>query len=293
MRLQAIGILCLTAIVLTLIPAYGRSTSSGGFTMHCDKDRDKIKSILDSLCASDADAGKRVVAAARGFIGTPYKSSPLDSMPDTFVIDACGLDCVTLVETSLALASASMKRNALWTDFPAALENLRYRGGNCNGYASRLHYFCDWISDNVYRDNITEITPMLDHEYFQTKTLDYMTKHSGQYPALKDSAALEKIRDLEAGFCNYKIPYVKKECLTKKNVRSMLASGDIMVFLTKESGLDCSHVGIIEMRGNDIYLLHASASKEKVTAEEKPLQAMLRNEYRNCPGIRILRIRTD
>ena len=293
MKLPTFGILCLVAIILTSVPAHSRNASPREFTMHCEKDRNIIKSILDSLGSNGEDAGARVAEASKEFVGTPYKHSPLDSMPDKFVIDVCGMDCVTLVETSLALASASMKRNVLWTDFPAELENLRYRGGNSSGYASRLHYFCDWIADNVYRGNIIEITQMLDHEYFQTKTLDYMTKHVGQYSALKDSATFEKIRNLEAGFCNYKIPYIKKESLLKKNVRSMLASGDIIVFLTKEPGLDCSHVGIIEMRGNDIYLIHASSAKGKVTAEKKPLQTMLRDEYRHCPGIRILRIRTD
>ena len=37
------------------------------------------------------------------------------------------------------------KGNTTFDDYKAELEKIRYRDGVIDGYASRLHYFCDWI----------------------------------------------------------------------------------------------------------------------------------------------------
>jgi len=263
------------------------------FHLNSDADTARLQSLIDSLNRSDLTPGERISAAARSFQGAPYKAATLEITPEDVQINTSGFDCVTLIETAIAASLVSGRRAPLWTDFPATLENIRYRGGKANGYASRLHYFSDWITDNIYRGNITDITQSLDNSLFLTKQLDFISTHPDLYPALKDSATLAAIKHLELGFCNIKLPYIKKESLLKKKVTSALEDGDIIVFLTREPGLDVSHTGIISIINGVPHLTHASANEGRVITEKEPLHDTLKHSFRKAPGVRILRIKTD
>ena len=59
---------------------------------------------------------------------------------------------MTLVESCLAVARVAHDRSApTWERFGTAIERMRYRGGDRGGYASRLHYFSEWIRDGESR----------------------------------------------------------------------------------------------------------------------------------------------
>ena len=62
---------------------------------------------------------------------------------------------------------------------------MRYRGGKRGGYASRLHYFSEWIADGerrgLVRDLGTELGGVEDG-----RPLRFMTSHRDSYPALAD-----------------------------------------------------------------------------------------------------------
>ena len=71
-----------------------------------------------------------------------------------------GFDCVTLVESSLAIARAAAVPRARWSAFTHEIERMRYRGGVRAGYVSRLHYFSEWIADNARRGLLRELGPL-------------------------------------------------------------------------------------------------------------------------------------
>lgn len=281
----------ISAFIISLMLLF--SIRAGAFTIHCDKDSRRIQSLLDSLSHTELSPGERIAAVAESFYGTPYMAATLESDKEDVKINVCQFDCVTLTETSLALAITSMKKAPLWTDLASTIESIRYRGGKADGYASRLHYFSDWISDNIYRGNISEITQSLDNANFLAKSLNYITKHPDHYPALSDSLNMAAMKKMEAGFCNYKIPYLKKEMFQKKKTLQQLADGDIIAFVSREPGLDISHTGILKIIDGEPYLIHASVSAGKVVIEKNPLQKLLKHEFRNATGIRILRLTDD
>jgi len=99
--------------------------------------------------------GARAEAATRPLLGAPYLSSPLGEGfgrdPDPrFRLDA--FDCMTFVETALALASAGTVEEA-----ERALDDIRYSGAPA--YERRNHeVLSQWIPANLAKGWIEEVT---------------------------------------------------------------------------------------------------------------------------------------
>lgn len=107
------------------------------------------EAAVAAALASAPPGGPRVDAATRPLLGLPYVSSPLGegSGPDPdprFRLDA--FDCMTFVETGLALGSAASLEEAR-----AALDELRYDDGP-PALEARLHeVLSQWLPRNVAR----------------------------------------------------------------------------------------------------------------------------------------------
>ena len=88
----------------------------------------------------------RIDALSHHFLGRPYKGNPLigsSDTPEVFTASLDGFDCVTYVETILALARAS---NA--DDFTQWLQRIRYENGRIE-WRRRNHYMSGWIRNNT------------------------------------------------------------------------------------------------------------------------------------------------
>ena len=75
---------------------------------------------------------------------------------------------------------------------------MRYRGGTRGSYASRLHYFSEWISDGARRGLLRDIAPELGGEE-DTRPLRFMTEHRKSYVALADDRVFDQIATMEHG----------------------------------------------------------------------------------------------
>ena len=94
--------------------------------------------------------GDVIVEIGRSFIGTDYLSHGLEKDGDEqLVINLTGLDCTTFLENSLVLAQCIKKGETSFEDYMNELQLIRYRDGVIDQYPSRLHYFSDWIFDNI------------------------------------------------------------------------------------------------------------------------------------------------
>ncbi|KAA6318557.1 hypothetical protein EZS27_031449, partial [termite gut metagenome] len=119
---------------------------------------------------------------------TPYVAHTLeDGEEETLVINLHQVDCTTFVEYVLAMSLCpSQGKDMPEEDFIENLRQIRYRDGKINGYTSRLHYFSDWINDNVRKGIIEDVTAV--HSSFTTNLfLSYMSTHPELYKQLKDS----------------------------------------------------------------------------------------------------------
>ena len=225
---------------------------------------------------------------AKKLQGTPYASGTLDTcLNESLIINLHAFDCTTFVETVLALATTKQKGQKSTKDFAQTLQHIRYRNGVINGYASRLHYFSDWILNNIQKNIVKEMT----QEYSIDRVplhLYFMSKHSERYNALKDNLkAIEEIKKYENNITIDSIYYIPKNKLENIDL-SWIKSGDIIAITTDRPGLDITHVGIAQNINGHIYLIHASLNARKVIIENVPLSKQL-SKFKNQTGIRIIR----
>ncbi len=235
-----------------------------------------------------ADPQERIAVVGREFIGTPYVAGTLEGTPEELKVNLDQLDCTTFVETVLTIAYTAGEHRTSWRDYVYNLEKIRYRNGTLNGYASRLHYFSDWVVDNIHRGNIKEHTNRMPAIDWAVKTLDFMSSNRDKYPAMKDSAEFERIKNYEIGYRNHRYPYIKASKLSNKTTIAALKEGDIVALTTKTPGLDVSHMGIIIKKDDIPYLMHASSKKGCVIIDNMPLTEYIRRNGNT--GLRVIRL---
>ena len=270
----------------------GKAVTMQQMRFHCEKDTTEINDLLKKGLESDKKSGNELVSFyAHELLGTPYVAHTLEGETENLTINIDELDCTTFVETLYALARTTMDGKFSWRDYANNLENLRYRGGHLDGYASRLHYISEWAVDNISRGNIEELTKDLPGARSQTKNIDFMSKHRDLYPSLKDSVTFEQIKRFESGYRNHLSYYVKKELLNEKELKKAIKEGDFVGLVTKQEGLDVSHMGIIvkDEKGN-LVVLDASMTGKKVMQENETIVEYLRHKKNNI-GVRIFRIK--
>lgn len=249
-------------------------------------DTTAITTILVENLSPGTSLNEYMVKIGKSFEGIPYAAGTLESIPEQLTVNLQGMDCVSFMENVAALAQTLGERRTSWIDFIYNLERLRYRGGNMDGYASRLHYFSDWVVDNSHRGNVVEITDRVANATHQIKTLEYMTENRDKYEALADSSEFEKMKNVQVGFRSHRYPYIKSTSVGSADIRP----GDIIAITCKTPGLDVSHVGIaVEVNGK-IHLLHASSKEGKVCVSNLPLTDYLKRN-RNATGIRVVRLK--
>ena len=288
MKKIMLGMLLLAAACNTTTTPPAQAASQQQMRFHCANDTTEINQLLQKGYKSGLKGANELVSFyAHQLLGRPYVAHTLEGETEQLTINIDELDCTTFVETLYALTRTTLNGRYSWRDFANCLENLRYRGGKMDGYASRLHYISDWSTDNTSRGNLKEITGDINGVQYKIKTINYMTTHRDLYPALADSATFERVRSSEIGYRNHRFPYIKREHLSSKNEKNALKSGDFVGLVTKMEGLDVSHMGIIEKDAKgDIYLLDASMSGKQVQLEKKNMYDMLRNSKNNI-GIRV------
>lgn len=277
-----------------LIPFSLRGVTPSQIRWHNEStDTTKITKLLIKATDFSASTPNELMEfIGRQFIGAPYKSGSLEGEPEMLTINLDEFDCTTFIETVSALALTIEDRKNSWQDFANILESLRYRQGEANGYASRLHYFSDWIVTNTHRGYIKEVTDRIPQSDSQIKTLDYMSQNRSSYPTLNDSATFEGIKNMEVGYRSHRYPYIKSARLTSKPVISSLKGGDIVALTTKIGGLDISHVGLIVIEKDGPHLLHASSREGKVVVDKLPLAEYMRKSP-NLTGIRVIRLQAQ
>jgi hypothetical protein len=217
------------------------------------------------------------IAGAYGlsFLGLPYLPDSLDDTgAERLIVNLHGFDCVTLVETCLALARTVRAGGWDASDYARELERIRYRGGRRDGYPSRLHYFEDWLEDNAARGNLRLLAVPPDGEPL-IKTIDYMTTHREQYPVLAhDDAAYAALQATEAELNGRARFYIPKE--RAAGAAPNLQTGDVLAFTTTTPGLLIGHTGLAYRRPDGaMHVLHAPNVGYPVMLSAQPLDAYL------------------
>jgi len=235
--------------------------------------------------------GDIIVEVGKSFIGTDYLSHGLEKDGDEqLVINLTGLDCTTFFENSLVLARCIKKGKTSFEDYMNELQLIRYRDGVINEYPSRLHYFSDWIYDNVKKGIVEDVTEEIGGKKISFN-LNFMTTHPDSYIQLKsrqggtDFIPIIKEQEKEIGCREYY--FIPKEELNSKE--GQIQNGDLIAITTTVEGLDIGHIGIaVIMDDGRIHLLHAPTENTKVQITEQPLTDYLM-KYKRHSGVIVLR----
>ena len=251
-------------------------------------DRQAVENKIVEIKSIDANNfGKTLVAIGKTFMGTPYVAKTLEiGETESLVINLQGLDCTTYVENVLAFGLMLRKGQSEFKDFTKNLETIRYNNGKLDGYASRLHYFSEWIANNEKKGLLQDITGEIGGVEI-TKPIDFMSTHRELYPFLKDDANFKKIKASE-NYLNNKSICVLPQAAIETN-EHLIQTGDIIALATSINGLDVTHTGIATReKDGRIHLLHASTGSMKVEVSILPLADYLKNIKKNT-GIMVAR----
>ncbi len=210
-------------------------------------DRRRVRQLL--LAAKhQSSAGGRIDLLSRSLLGRPYKSNPLIGSADraeVFTVSLDRFDCVTYIETVLALARANNV-----DDFIEWLRKIRYEDGRVE-WKRRNHYTIFWIRNNVRSRILRQVSapgvPMVSRV---------------------------RVLDVVPGLAPWRtrVRCVPKVALPK--LEPHLQSGDLVFFVSTRRNLDTFHAGILARDGRRLAMRHASHSRGVVV--EQPLRAFLR-----------------
>ncbi len=237
----------------------------------------------------DLPANELLVKTASFFIGKPYVASTLEKAEgEVLTVNLREFDCMTLVETCLALTGLIRSGNLTFDNYCTILKSIRYRGGIIEDYASRLHYVSEWKIENEKNGLLTDLTKNLGGQPV-SKTIGFMSAHSSSYPQIRKNKNIEnKIKKNEARL-NKSGGY---SVLNKKKIPiidSELKDGDIVAFSTTIEGLDFTHIGIIYTDEEQVTFIHASTNRKQIAIENKTLTDYCMASDK-CEGIMILRL---
>lgn len=185
-------------------------------------------------------AGARIEFLSRQFLGRPYTSTLIGSAdkPEVFVASLDGFDCVTYVETVLALARASRVG-----DFTDWLRKLRYDRGRID-WKKRNHYMIQWIRNNTRIGAVRRV--------------------SAKVPLRAKSRTLDVVAGLPPSRARF-------ECVPKTAIRRLmphLETGDLIFFASTRKHLDVFHCGVLIREGDNFRMRHASRSRKSVVEQD-------------------------
>jgi hypothetical protein len=203
-------------------------------------DRKLTRQLLKEAAAFPT-IGERLKFITAQFLGKPYIVGPLigsDTEPEKFTATYDGFDCVTYLETCLALAWAKKAE-----EVNDLLKEIRYRNGDV-AWVYRLHYTTDWNKYHIKRGAFIDVTRG-DDTLIRTKEINFL-------------------KSFKPRTITYR--YFPKRKLNKVSKR--LYDGDLIYFASTRKGLDTFHVGFLFWVNDKLVMRHSAKSKGGVVEQE-------------------------
>lgn len=217
------------------------------------------------------------------FVGAPYVPYTLETEgEERLVVNLRALDCVTYIENMLSLVyfiraaepSILDDQDRAMELYEGFLEDIRYRDGRLDGYASRLHYFTDWMRNNAETGILQERTRDLGGIRVR-EPIDFMTSHRESYRQLAEQANWDRVREIERDLTAMERYYIPEGSI--EGVADRIESGDIIASTSSVAGLDVAHTGIALRIDGRLHLMHAPLVGEDVQISERTLAERIRS----------------
>lgn len=248
----------------------------------------------DGLTDPAVPLGRSAVRVGELAAGSPYQPGTLetylkaqgDPHQEPLTLSLSHFDCVTLVEACIAVSRAACDAAPGWDAFAQRMAQMRYRDGARSGYASRLHYFSEWISDGARRGLVKDLGEFLGGTN-DTRPLRFMSEHRASYPALVYDDVFAQIAEMERRLDGAPRFVVAPDRVA--TIEPLLQAGDILAFATAIPGLDVTHAAMTYRdRAGTMRVLHAPLSGGVVEVTRSTLPEYV-SAIRRCTGILVAR----
>lgn len=205
--------------------------------------------------------------------GRPYLTDRYVCGEGCLLLNTQAFDCLTLVETVLALTFAQPEIHQADADsvlveaYLTQLRTIRYQRADHCVWDHRYFYFSHALGALIAQGRLHNITDAVGTPY--TKRLDYVSKRPGQFGRIRNRAALQHLED--------SLSAVPARFIGRNEVARYLPfaqTGHIIVFTNNTPGLDVTHCGIVEVQAGQVLLTHAS-SKYSCVIRRQPLCSYL------------------
>lgn len=259
----------------------------GTVLIYQDEDLTILDEIFGKFGAFSGSAAEVMLLLGAYFENSPYVEKSLEHEPEALVVNLREFDCTTFVESCLAISGTIISGDLKFERFQTELREIRYHKGLVDGYASRIHYFSDWIHINSQLEIIDDISRELGGVAFK-KDINFMSTHPESYPQLSlDRGLVELISRQEQLISEREMYYIPKDRI--RDIETDLKAGDIAGITTDIKGLDIIHVGVIWKKPDgSVHLLHASSKFKRVIISDESLEDYLANN-RSASGIMVAR----
>lgn len=215
-----------------------------------NKKMDEIFKILSEN--KDKTMEQKMEILSSLFLETSYVPNRLigdSNQNEELVIDLLQLDCFTYLDYLETFRRANSKE-----EFIDLLKKVRYIDSTVE-YLNRKHFFSDWIFEN------SKIAlDLVDLEMENLKKSDVVEINHGKNG--------EYIQNL--GIKERVINYISREDISDEDL-SNLITGDYIGFRRNIDGLDVTHVGMVVLKEDGIYVRHASSSKSTYKVVDQKL----------------------
>ena len=223
------------------------------------------------------------------FLGTPYVGRTLDHSADHefCIVNLQELDCVTFVESALAIARIVKSGELRERDLPKQIELIRYRNGECDGFCSRLHYLSDWLYDNQEKSVLENYTKTLPGAVAIKEHVAIMSERPELYLQLRKHPEFVPILKKDEEAINARTYYM----LPKDKIKAaepMMQTGDVVGITTSAKILDCAHTGLCyrDDKGT-LRFLHASENHKEVWLDEELIDYL--DHFHSFTGVMMAR----
>ncbi|HVF90795.1 MAG TPA: N-acetylmuramoyl-L-alanine amidase-like domain-containing protein [Blastocatellia bacterium] len=213
------------------------------------KDHTLSSSEIEAILASTEKSDRlpaRIDLISEAFLARPYAANPLGGgpgQPETLTASLEAFDCVTYIETVLALALSGISGDA--AEFLDLLRRIRYEDGEV-AWQKRNHYMTGWAENNESAGFVRNITdgPLAEKI---TRTLSVVEG----LPARRVTFQLFRKRKLAS-------------------ISARIETGDLILFASAKRNLDFFHTGFLIERDGELRLRHATRSAGAVVEQPLP-----------------------
>jgi hypothetical protein len=275
--IRRIGFLALSLVLLFSLSLWAREQPPNARTR--ERLEQWYQGVGDPLARETF--GSYLARAAFFQRGVAYDEVQPPMVPETLRVELSRFECVSFIESSLAVARCGFRRETTLACFERELALSRYRGGALGDYASRLHYFDDWIDDNEARQRVQNLTLAFGGESL-TRSYFHITSRVLPRAALNHEARVELTREVAATENRLsRTPHAVLSREKAPQIVDRLEDGDVVAFVRERSGLLVHHAGFVYRRGGRARLLHASSYHGRVVlTSEDVLSYLLRRPER-------------